>query len=217
MLAGIAALVALYFAATGRRGRLLLQLTGRRDRARGGQHPASAASRRPVAAAAAGAANTLGRPWPGRATRAEIAPAYLIAGTDVAKLDAALARLRARAEAEGGPGALESFSPPPGSSAGPDADGLVAAIPALSLTAARRYLLADGVERWSAKQAGPVAEALAALPPDVTVVLVAREQPPKLKAPKKLAEAVEAAGGKVLDVRGAEGPRPAALAGRRGR
>ena len=131
--------------------------------------------------------------------KSEIAPAYLIAGTDVAKLDAALARLRARAEAEGGPGALESFSPPPGSSAGPDAEGLVAAIPALSLTAARRYLLADGVERWSAKQAGPVAEALAALPPDVTVVLVAREQPPKLKAPKKLAEAVEAAGGTVLE------------------
>jgi DNA polymerase-3 subunit delta len=127
-----------------------------------------------------------------------IAPAYLIAGTDAAKLDAALARLRARAEAEGGPGALESFSPPPGSTAGPDADGLVAAVPALSLTATRRYLLADGVERWSAKQTAPVAEALAALPPDVTVVLVAREQPPKLKAPKKLADAVESAGGEVL-------------------
>ncbi len=128
----------------------------------------------------------------------EIAPAYLIAGTDAAKLDAALARLRSRAETEGGPGALESYSPPPGSSAGPDADGLLAAIPALSLTAARRYLLADGVERWSAKQAGPVAEAIATLPPDVTVVLVAREQPPKLRAPKSLAEAVEGAGGKVL-------------------
>jgi len=127
-----------------------------------------------------------------------IAPAYLIAGTDVAKLDAALARLRARAEAEGGQGSLESYSPPPGSSAGPDADALLAAIPALSLTSARRYLLADGVERWSAKQAAPVAEAIATLPPDVTVVLVAREQPPKLRAPKGLAEAVETAGGQVL-------------------
>ena len=130
--------------------------------------------------------------------KSEIAPAYLIAGTDVAKLDATLARLRDRAEAEGGPGALESFAAPPGSSAGPDADALVAAIPALSLTATRRYLLADGVERWSAKQAGPVADALAALPPDLTVVLVAREQPPKLRAPKKLADAVEKAGGTVL-------------------
>ncbi len=127
-----------------------------------------------------------------------IAPAYLIAGTDAAKLDAALARLRARAEAEGGQGSLESYSPPPGSSAGPDADALLAAIPALSLTASRRYLLADGVERWSAKQAAPVAEAIATLPPDVTVVLVAREQPPRLRAPKGLAEAVEKAGGQVL-------------------
>jgi DNA polymerase-3 subunit delta len=130
--------------------------------------------------------------------KTEIAPAYLIAGTDMAKLDAALARLRTRAEAEGGAGALEAFSPPAGSTAGPDAEALVAAIPALSLTAARRYLLADGIERWSAKQAGPVADALAALPPDVTVVLVARENPPKQRAPKKIAEAVEAAGGTVL-------------------
>jgi DNA polymerase-3 subunit delta len=127
-----------------------------------------------------------------------IGPAYLIAGTDEAKLDAALARLRARAETEGGPGSLESFSPPPGSSASPDGEGLVASIPALSLTSQRRYLLAEGVERWSAKQAAPVAEALGALPADVTVVLVAREQPPKLRAPKGLADAVERAGGEVI-------------------
>jgi DNA polymerase-3 subunit delta len=134
----------------------------------------------------------------GKPDSPEIGPAYLIAGTDAAKLDAALARLRARAEAEGGPGSLESFSAPPGSTAGPDAEGLIASIPALSLTSERRYLLAEGVERWSAKQATPVADALSSLPPDVTVVLVAREQPPKLRAPKRLVEAVEAAGGDVL-------------------
>jgi DNA polymerase III subunit delta len=128
----------------------------------------------------------------------EIAPAYLIAGTDAAKIDAALARLRARAEAEGGPGSLEDFSPPPGSTAGPDTDALLGSIPALSLTAARRYLLAEGVERWSAKQAAPVAEAIADLPPDLTLVLVAREQPPKQRAPKSLADAVEKGGGQVL-------------------
>jgi len=128
----------------------------------------------------------------------EIAPAYLIAGTDEAKIAAAIDRLRARAEAEGGPGALESFAAEPGSSAGPDAAALVGAIPALSLTAGHRYLLADGVERWSAKQAAPVCGALAALPPDLTVVLVARERPPKLRAPKALAEAVAKAGGEVI-------------------
>jgi DNA polymerase-3 subunit delta len=128
---------------------------------------------------------------------AEIKPAYLIAGSDDAKVDAALARLRARALREGGEGALESFSPADGQGA-PDADGLAAAVPALSLIAARRYLLADRVERWNAKQVDLVVDALAALPPETTVVLVAREQPPKVKVPKKLGPAVEGAGGEVL-------------------
>jgi len=128
----------------------------------------------------------------------EIKPAYLIAGTDEGKIGAVLARLRARAEREGGPGALETFAAEPGARGGPDAGELVGAIPALSLTAEQRYLLADGVERWSAKQAGPVIEALGALPPETVVVLVAREEPPRLKAPKGLAEAVRKAGGDVL-------------------
>ena len=127
---------------------------------------------------------------------AELHPAYLIAGTDAAKIDAAVNRLRSRAEREGGAGSLEQFAGAPG--AAPDAAALAAAVPAMSLIASRRYLLADGVERWSAKQAEPVIEVLAALPEAVTVVLVAREQPPKLRAPKKLVDAVEKAGGRVL-------------------
>jgi DNA polymerase-3 subunit delta len=138
-----------------------------------------------------------------------IKPAYLIAGTDGGKIDAALARLRARAEREGGPGALQSFSAEAGSGP-PDAEALVAAIPSMSLIASRRYLLADGVERWTAKQAEIVIEALAALPPDVTVVLVAREAAPKAKAPRGLPEAVEAAGGEVIRYRA---PKPRELAG----
>ena len=124
----------------------------------------------------------------------DLAPAYLIAGDDRAKIDSALARLRARAERESGAGALESFE----GDAGPDADALLGAIPALSLTAARRYLLADGVERWTAAQAKPVIAALASLPDDLTMVLVAREEPPKVRTPKGIHEAVEAAGGEVL-------------------
>ena len=124
-----------------------------------------------------------------------IKPAYLIAGTDAGKIDAALSRLRARAEREGGPGALETF----GSTDGPpDPEDLIGAIPSMSLMSARRYLLADGVDRWTVKQAASVIEALGDLPPDLTVALVAREAPPKQKAPKGLAEAVEAAGGEVL-------------------
>jgi DNA polymerase-3 subunit delta len=124
-----------------------------------------------------------------------IKSAYLIAGTDEGKIDAALSRLRARAEREGGPGALESFGSGDGSS---DAEALVRALPSMSLMAERRYLVAHGVERWTAKQAAVVSAALEDLPPDVTVALVAREEPPKLKAPKGIADAVMAAGGDVL-------------------
>jgi DNA polymerase III subunit delta len=117
--------------------------------------------------------------------------AYLIAGSDEAKIGAAVRRLRARADAEGGAGALEVFEPVGGS--GPDADALIGGLAALSLMAARRYLLADRVERWGAAQAGRVADALADVGPDTTVVLIARGKPPK-----KLVKAVEAAGGEVL-------------------
>jgi DNA polymerase-3 subunit delta len=122
---------------------------------------------------------------------AEIKPAYLIAGSDEAKIGAALSRLRARAEREGGVGSLEVFEPSGGG--GPDADALIAALPALSLTAARRYLLADRVDRWGTAQAGRVAEALSGAGAETTVVLVARG-----KAPRKLAAAVKAVGGEVL-------------------
>jgi DNA polymerase-3 subunit delta len=128
---------------------------------------------------------------------AELSPAYLIAGSDAAKIDAAVARLRARAERDGGPGALEVFPARPGG--GPDAEALLAALPAMSLTAGGRYLLADGVEAWSAKQSAPVTAALGGLPPDLTLVLIAREQPPRVRAPKGLADAVRKAGGEVLE------------------
>ena len=123
----------------------------------------------------------------------DLAPVYLFAGDDFGKIDAMLARLRARAEREGGPGALESF----GTDGAPDAEALVGAIPAMSLMASRRFLLADGVERWSAAQAKPVAAALESLPPDLTIVLVAREGSPQAKAPKALVDAVAKAGGEV--------------------
>ena len=121
----------------------------------------------------------------------EIKPAYLIAGTDEAKIDAALARLRARAGQEGGPGALQVFDAAGGGP--PDADALIAAIPAISLTASHRYLLADGVERWPAAPAGKVASALEELGPDTTVVLIARG-----KVPAKLGPAVKKVGGEAL-------------------
>jgi DNA polymerase III delta subunit len=119
-------------------------------------------------------------------------PAFLVAGSDAAKIAAARRRLRARAEAEGGPAALQVFEPIEGRGP-PAAEELIAAIPALSLTPGRRYLLADHVERWSERDQGAVSEALASLPADLTVVLVAHGKP----APK-LAAAVRKAGGELL-------------------
>ncbi len=123
---------------------------------------------------------------------AEIKPAYLIAGSDEAKIARARARLRARAEREGDGGALELFEAGEGRRA-PDAEALLASLAAISLIASRRYLLADGVEAWGKKDTEQVANALAELPPETTVALVARGKPPAA-----LKKAVEAAGGELL-------------------
>jgi len=134
----------------------------------------------------------------------ELKSAYLIAGTDEQKIAATRSRLRARAEREGGEGALQDFS---GAGAkAPDADALIVAIPALSLVADRRYLLAENVERWSAAQTARVAAAIGTLDEDVTVVLIASG-----KAPARLVAAVKSAGGETLTY---QAPRAADLASR---
>jgi DNA polymerase-3 subunit delta len=122
---------------------------------------------------------------------AEIKPAYLIAGSDEAKIAETRRRLRSRAEREGGPGALELFESE--GRRAPDADDLIGAMATISLTASRRYLLADGVEGWGKAAAEKVAESLASIPPETTVALIAHG-----KVPAKLSKAVEAAGGELL-------------------
>ncbi len=122
---------------------------------------------------------------------AELGSLYLIAGTDQAKIDATRSRLRARAESDGGAAALEVFEPSEGRGS-PDHEALLGAIPAMSLTESRRYLLVDGVERWRDRQLDAVAAALTELPPELTVVLIARA-----KAPAKLLKATKAADGEI--------------------
>jgi DNA polymerase III subunit delta len=129
----------------------------------------------------------------------EMRALYLISGSDGAKIDATRARLRARAERDGGSAALRVFEPGEGRGA-PDHEALLAAIPALSLTESRRYLLVDGAERWRDRQLDAVAAALADLPPDLSLVLIARA-----KAPTKLLGAVKAAKGEVHEF---EAPKP---------
>ena len=122
----------------------------------------------------------------------EIKPAYLIAGTDEAKIARTRARLRERAEREGGPGALELFEAGEGRRA-PDVEALIGSLAAISLIASRRYLLVDGIEGWGKNDAKRAAEALAQIPEETTVALVSHG-----KAPAGLDKAVKAAGGEVL-------------------
>ena len=122
----------------------------------------------------------------------EIKPAYLVAGTDEAKIARTRQRLRARAEREGGPGALELFEAGEGRRA-PDAEALIGSLAAISLTASRRYLLADGIEKWGKGDTERIVELLAGIPAEMTIVLVAHG-----KAPAAIAKAVKSAGGEVL-------------------
>lgn len=135
----------------------------------------------------------------------QMKPAYLIHGSDASKIDQTRARLRKRAEDEGGAASLEVFEPLENRGS-PDADALAAAIGAMSLIPDRRYLLADGIEKWGKRQSELVIEALLSAPPETTVVLIARG-----KVPAELAGAVGKAGGDVL---GFEAPSGAELPGR---
>jgi DNA polymerase III subunit delta len=119
-------------------------------------------------------------------------PAYLITGTDEAKIARARARLRERAEREGGPGALELFEAGEGRRS-PDVEALVGSLAAISLIASRRYLLVDGVEGWAKADAKRATEALAQIPDETTVALIAHG-----KAPAGLDKAVKSAGGEIL-------------------
>jgi len=130
-----------------------------------------------------------------------VKPAYLIHGSDSAKIDQARTRLRQRAENESGVGGLEVFEPADGRGS-PDAEGLAASIGALSLMPGRRYLLADPIEKWGKNQAAAVAEALLAASEETTVVLIARG-----KVPAGIADAVKKIGGETLNYEAPEGGR----------
>jgi DNA polymerase-3 subunit delta len=122
-------------------------------------------------------------------------PAYLICGDDDAKIDLWRRRVRARAEEEGGPGALEAFD---AHASGPD--DLAAALVTLTFGEATRHVLADGVEAWKAGDLEPLERELRAPPPETVLVLIARGTPPQ-----RLVKAVEGAGG---EVRRYDAPKP---------
>ncbi|HET9074271.1 MAG TPA: hypothetical protein VFN48_06800 [Solirubrobacteraceae bacterium] len=118
-------------------------------------------------------------------------PAYLIHGDDHGRVGERRARLRALAEGASGAGGLELFE---GDSAAPDT--VAAALNAMTIALGRRFLIVDGVERWKDKELDALVGALVDPPAETTVAFFAREDG-RVKAPKRLHEAVRAAGGDI--------------------
>jgi len=116
--------------------------------------------------------------------------AYLIHGDDHGRIAERRARLRAVAEAESGTNGVEVFE---AEACTPEA--VAGALSAMTFAVGRRFVIADGVQRWKEADIAPVAAALAAMDPEAsTVAFFAREEG-RAKAPAALHQAVEAAGG----------------------
>ena len=118
-------------------------------------------------------------------------PAYLIHGDDHGRISERRRRLRALAESESGAQGIEVFE---GDAATPEA--VANALNALTFALGRRFIVVDGVERWTDKQFEVLEAALEQIPPDTTVAFFAREDN-RSKAPKRLRDAVEKAGGDI--------------------
>ena len=123
-------------------------------------------------------------------------PAYLIHGDDHGRVAERRGRLRAVAESESGGGGVEILE---GDDATPEAVAL--ALNAMTFAMGRRFIIVEGVERWSdADVKAQLAPVLASMPPETTVAFFACEET-RAQAPKALQSAVAAAGGDVVSER----------------
>ena len=121
-------------------------------------------------------------------------PAYLIHGDDHGRIGERRARLRAMAERESGAGGVELLE---GDACTPDA--VAAALCAMTFALGRRFVIADGVERWKEGDVAAVADAMKGMDPDsLTVAFFAREEG-RYKVPAALRKAVDAAGGQIAE------------------
>lgn len=130
----------------------------------------------------------------------ELKPVYLIHGEDHGAIAERRAGLRALAEREGGADRVEVLD---GEAATPAAVAAALATMTLALGGPGaggigRVILVDGAERWKqAEVQSDLAPALAAMPPDTTLALFAREEG-RVKAPTALHDAVKAAKGQIV-------------------
>jgi DNA polymerase III subunit delta len=120
--------------------------------------------------------------------------AYLIHGDDHGRIAERRTRLRAMAEAESGTAGVEVFE-----NDGCTAEAVTNALSAMTFAIGRRFVIADGVERWKDADAEQVAAALAGGDPEsLTVAFFAREEG-RFKVPESLVKAVKAADGAIAE------------------
>ena len=120
--------------------------------------------------------------------------AYLIHGDDHGRIAERRTRLRAVAEAASGTAGVEVFE-----NEGCTPDAVIGALSAMTFAIGRRFVIADGVERWKDAEAEQVAAALAGVDPEsLTVAFFAREEG-RTKVAPALAKAIEAAGGQIAE------------------
>jgi DNA polymerase-3 subunit delta len=118
--------------------------------------------------------------------------AYLIHGDDHGRIAERRAKLRAMAESSAGTAGVEVYE---ADQCTPDV--IAGALSAMTFAMGRRFVIADGVERWREAEVEPVAAALKSADPEMlTVAFFAREEG-RYKAPAKLHEAVDQAGGQI--------------------
>jgi DNA polymerase III subunit delta len=120
--------------------------------------------------------------------------AYLIHGDDHGRIAERRTRLRAMAEAASGTAGVEVFE-----ADGCTPDAVAGALSAMTFAIGRRFVIADGVERWKDVGAEQVAAALAGVDPEsLTVAFFAREEG-RSKVPDSLVKAVKAADGAIAE------------------
>jgi DNA polymerase-3 subunit delta len=118
--------------------------------------------------------------------------AYLIHGDDHGRIAERRSKLRTMAETAAGTAGVEVYEGDQCTT-----ENVAGALSAMTFAMGRRFVIADGVERWKDAEVEPVATALAAADPEtLTVAFFAREEG-RYKTPAKLVEAVEKAGGQI--------------------
>src|SRR3954447_10880566 len=118
--------------------------------------------------------------------------AYLIHGDDHGRIAERRARLRAMAEAAAGSAGVEVYE---ADACTPEAVAI--ALSTMTFAIGRRFVIADGVERWKEADVEQVAQALTSADPEsLTAAFFAREEG-RAKAPEGLHKAVEAVGGQI--------------------